>query len=43
MGLKINQTLNFTANLFTKKAKTREFDEMIKKNFLENDIPKENY
>ena len=39
--LKINQALIFIDNLFLK-AKVREFDGMIKTNFLVNNMPKEN-
>ena len=39
--LKINQELIFIENLFLK-AKVREFDGMIKTNFLGNNMPKEN-
>ena len=45
MSLKINQALNFIANLFTKKkhlrAKVREFDDVVKTNFLGNGRLKE--
>ena len=44
--LKINEVLNFIANLLYEykylKAKVREFDGVIKTNFLGNDMPKEN-
>ena len=45
MQLKINQVLNFIASLFLNKylkAKVREFNGVIKTNFLGNDVPKEN-
>ena len=45
MQLKINQVLNFIASLFLNKylkAKVREFNGVIKTNFLGNDMPKEN-
>ena len=45
MQLKINQILNFIASLFLNKylkAKVREFNGVIKTNFLGNDMPKEN-
>ena len=44
--LKKNQTLNFIASLFMIKkyikAKVREYDGVIKTNFLGNKVPKEN-
>ena len=45
MQLKINQVLNFIASLFLNKylkAKVREFNGVIKTNFLDNDMSKEN-
>ena len=46
MWLKINYVLNFIANLFYEyeylKAKVKEFDGVIKTNFLGNDMPNEN-
>ena len=46
MQLKINQAINFIAKpIYEKiylKAKVREFDDVIKTNFLNNNVPKEN-
>ena len=46
MQLKINWVLNLIASLFMKKkylkVKVKEFDRLVKTNFLSNGIPKEN-